>query len=64
MESKWPNLSVSKWIDHADTYADQALLYVAQTLYHQQAKRLEIMQGQLDGQLWSRKQWQLNQNKY
>lgn len=54
MSHSWPNTSIDRWLKQAKTYPQQAVLYMAQELYHEQVQRLTVKEGQLDGQLWQR----------
>ena len=46
------------WQEQAPDYPSQALLQVASDLYQQQEDRLRQLEGQLDGSMWSPKDWQ------
>lgn len=46
------------WQAQASDYPSQALLQVASDLYQQQEDRLRQLEGQLDGSMWSPKDWQ------
>jgi len=45
------------WQARASGYPSQALLQVASDLYQQQEDRLRQLEGQLDGSMWSPKDW-------
>ena len=49
---------VQDWQVQAPDYPSQALLQVACDLYQQQEDRLRQLEGQLDGSMWSPKDWQ------
>ena len=49
---------VQDWQAQAPHYPSQALLQVAGDLYQQQDDRLRQLEGQLDGSMWSPKDWQ------
>ena len=49
---------IQDWQTQAPDYPSQALLQVASDLYQQQEDRLRQLEGQLDGSMWSRKDWQ------
>ena len=49
---------VQDWQAQASAYPSQALLQVACDLYQQQEDRLRQLEGQLDGSMWSPKDWQ------
>lgn len=49
---------VQDWQVQAPDYPSQALLQVASDLYQQQEDRLRQLEGQLDGSMWSPKDWQ------
>ena len=49
---------VQDWQAQAPDYPSQALLQVACDLYQQQEDRLRQLEGQLDGSMWSPKDWQ------
>lgn len=49
---------IQDWQAHAPDYPSQALLQVASDLYQQQEDRLRQLEGQLDGSMWSPKDWQ------
>lgn len=58
MEQDWLDEIVEEWIDQATTYPEKALVYMVKQVYREQARRIELFQGHLDGSLWSRKEWQ------
>ncbi len=49
---------IQDWQVQAPDYPSQALLQVASDLYQQQEDRLRQLEGQLDGSMWSPKDWQ------
>ena len=49
---------IQDWQEQASDYPSQALLQVAGDLYQQQDDRLRQLEGQLDGSMWSPKDWQ------
>ena len=49
---------IQDWQVQASDYPSQALLQVASDLYQQQEDRLRQLEGQLDGSMWSPKDWQ------
>lgn len=49
---------IQDWQVQAPDYPSQALLQVAIDLYQQQEDRLRQLEGQLDGSMWSPKDWQ------
>lgn len=49
---------IQDWQAQAHDYPGQALLQVASDLYQQQEDRLRQLEGQLDGSMWSPKDWQ------
>lgn len=49
---------IQDWQAQASDYPSQALLQVACDLYQQQEDRLRQLEGQLDGSMWSPKDWQ------
>ena len=49
---------IQDWQVQAPDYPSQALLQVASDLYQQQEDRLRQLEGQLDGSIWSPKDWQ------
>ena len=49
---------VQDWQAQVPDYPSQALLQVAGDLYQQQDDRLRQLEGQLDGSMWSPKDWQ------
>ena len=49
---------IQDWQEQASDYPSQALLQVASYLYQQQEDRLRQLEGQLDGSMWSPKDWQ------
>ena len=49
---------VQDWQAKVPDYPSQALLQVASDLYQQQEDRLRQLEGQLDGSMWSPKDWQ------
>ncbi|MGY4104460.1 hypothetical protein ACWOA0_02430 [Ignavigranum ruoffiae] len=57
MTDIWPNRSIDQWMNQVQTYPQQATLYMAQELYHEQVQRLKLKESQLDGQLWQRTRW-------
>ena len=48
---------IQDWQAQAPDYPSQALLQVASDLYQQQEDRLRQLEGQLDGNMWSPKDW-------
>ena len=48
---------IQDWQVQAPDYPSQALLQVASDLYQQQEDRLRQLEGQLDGNMWSPKDW-------
>ena len=48
---------IQDWQTQAPDYPSQALLQVASDLYQQQEDRLRQLEGQLDGSMWSPKDW-------
>lgn len=57
MEETWLDKMAETWINQVKTYPDKAIIYMAKIVYLEQKKRLENKQGQLDGSLWSPKDW-------
>lgn len=49
---------IQDWQAQVSDYPSQALLQVASDLYQQQEDRLRQLEGQLDGSMWSPKDWQ------
>ena len=49
---------IQDWQAQASDYPSQVLLQVASDLYQQQEDRLRQLEGQLDGSMWSPKDWQ------
>ena len=49
---------IQDWQEQPSDYPSQALLQVASDLYQQQEDRLRQLEGQLDGSMWSPKDWQ------
>lgn len=48
---------LKEWIELAQDYPTKALLTVALQEYQEQAHFIEVYQGKLDGQSWSRNHW-------
>lgn len=48
---------LAEWQAQAPDYPTQALLEVALDLYDQQVERLQQLESQLDGSMWSPKDW-------
>lgn len=57
MDKQWLQTQFEQWIQECKDYKERAFLQQALELLLEQQKRLEQQQGQLDGQLWSPKEW-------
>ena len=53
---KWVDETVANLLKEAN-YEDQAVIKAARAALHEQAKRLENAEGELDGRIWSKEAW-------
>ena len=51
----WTQQYIDEWLEATHDYPSRAMLLLACEVMQEQENRLEIMQGQLDGQLWQDK---------
>lgn len=57
VEKEWLLSEIVKKIEASKTYEEKALLKEALVLVQEQYQRIEQSEGQLDGSLWSPKDW-------
>lgn len=56
-EREWMSEELEKAFENSKDYKQKALLLGAKNLIEEQYTRIEQMQGELDGTMWSPKQW-------
>ncbi|MGV3466328.1 MAG: hypothetical protein ACO1OT_13675 [Heyndrickxia sp.] len=54
---EWMLQELQKIYDDSKDYNQRALIKAAQAVIHEQAKRIDQMEGEIDGTLWSPKKW-------
>lgn len=57
MEKEWLEKQLTIWEQECPDYKERAFIVYSKRLLLEQMKRIEQQQGQLDGQLWSPKEW-------
>lgn len=57
MEQEWLEQQLNEWITTCPDYKERAFLVYSKQVLLEQLKRIQQQQGQLDGQLWSPKEW-------
>lgn len=57
MEESWVTDMITELVTDSRDYREKALLLAAQQLISEQNQRIELLEGQLDGTLWSPKNW-------
>ncbi|WP_124058208.1 hypothetical protein [Vaginisenegalia massiliensis] len=57
IENRWQEEWLAKWLKGAKDYPTRALLWQAVRLNQEQKQRLQQVSNQLDGQIWSPKEW-------
>lgn len=57
MEKEWLEKQLTIWEQECQDYKERAFIVYSKRLLLEQMKRIEQQQGQLDGQLWSPKEW-------
>lgn len=57
VEKEWLISEIVTEIDASNSYEEKALLKEALILVQEQYQRIEQSEGQLDGSLWSPKDW-------
>ncbi|WEG72992.1 hypothetical protein [Vagococcus intermedius] len=57
MEKQWLEKELSLLLTQSNDYKQKALLVATLDLVKEQAFRQEKMEGELDGTLWSPRQW-------
>ena len=56
-EQTWVDQQISTLIQDSSNYPDQAFYRGLRELFTEQYLRLEQLQGELDGRMWSPDQW-------
>lgn len=57
MDSKWMEEQISIWQKECQDYKERAFLEACKQLLLEQQQRVDHYKAQLDGQLWSPKEW-------
>lgn len=57
MTKDWLTQQLDQWMADCPDYKERAFLQAAKQLLLEQQQRIEQQQAQLDGQLWSPKEW-------
>lgn len=57
MEFKWVEEQFSRWKSDCLDYKERAFLEYCYQWLQLQQRRIEIQKGQLDGKMWSPKEW-------
>lgn len=56
-EREWIDAQLEKAVEDSRDYEQKALLLATKALIEEQYTRIEQMQGELDGTMWSPKNW-------
>ena len=56
-EREWIEAQLEKAVEDSRDYEQKALLLATKALIEEQYTRIEQMQGELDGTMWSPKNW-------
>ena len=57
MDSKWMEEQIATWQEEYQDYKERAFLEACKQLLLEQQQRVDHYKAQLDGQLWSPKEW-------
>ena len=57
MDSKWMEEQITTWQEESQDYKERAFLEASKQLLLEQQQRVDHYKAQLDGQLWSPKEW-------